>query len=99
VIQEGKISLNHIFGDMWAENRDVGVGSETPQELESKVIGWKEGVDIAIAEHVDSNTILKDVCFRIITKMLQNDLVRTREEKGLYMLNFCCTKKKPVLTK
>lgn len=61
VIQEFKISLNHIFGDMRSKDRYVRIGSEATQELQSEVVRRDESVNEAITEHVHSNPVVQDV--------------------------------------
>lgn len=56
MIEERKVSLDHVLGDVRTENGLVGISSKSSKELKCKIVNGNESVNIAIAEHVHVNT-------------------------------------------
>jgi hypothetical protein len=76
---------------------EVGVGSESSKEAEDCVPCTDEGVYVAIAEHIDADTILNDVGLGVGAKILESNLMLALEEESFNVLEFDCAEEEPVL--
>lgn len=75
----------------------VRVSPKTTSELQDKVHSWDKCINIAIAEHINTEAIDFNIGFGIRTQIFKLDLVGTRQVKRIHMLYGISTKEEPVI--